>query len=72
METPPGRMATTKYVQKWKKGLWLRDLKWLLIFIFWDLWLGYPDVQAEGLSDAVEIEGRNVKVPEWDKLPEEL
>ena len=24
----------------------------------------YPDVQAEGLSDAVEIEGRNVKVPE--------
>ena len=32
----------------------------------------YPDVQAEGLSDAVEIEGRNVKVPEWDKLPEEL
>ena len=24
----------------------------------------YPDVQAEGLSDAVEIDGRNVKVPE--------
>ena len=24
----------------------------------------YPDVQAEGLSDAVEIEGCNVKVPE--------
>ena len=34
--------------------------------------MGYPDVQAEGLSDAVEIEGRNVKVPEWDELPEEL
>ena len=38
-----------------------------MIFIFWDLWLGYLDAQAVGLSDAVEIEGRNVKVPEWDK-----
>ena len=43
-----------------------------MILIFWDLWLEYPNVQAEGLSDAVEIDGRNVKVPEWDKLPEEL
>ena len=50
---------------KRKKRTLVEGSEIIIDFHFLGFMIGiYPDVQAEGLSDAVEIEGRNVKVPE--------